>query len=360
MMTRLTGAIAAILLLGFTAVAAPSIHVDNDTYDFGTIPEGYAIEHTFVLTNDGDETLIIDNVKAPCGCTTAELATKVLEPGESVDLRAVLGTTGYGGQTVSKTIYVYSNDPRYGPDSIGTGGRLTLYIKGTVLRMRPYNYSTEELNYYAVALVDVRSPAEFASGHFVNAVNVPLDGLPDALERLPRSHSLILYDADGTSALTVIEDLHLEGFPSSWYLAGGLAGWTRAFGARFLHPDPTGIDYGTPAAPVAGFSVEPSRLDSYYLYVLIDLRSPEAFAAGHVIGATSIPLAEFSTKTLERRVGAVPWDTKIFVYDQSGQSADPVAEALRGAGYPNARSLLGGLDEWSRMYGDDLMWKDEP
>jgi len=59
-----------VLALGMAAAASPKISVDNAAHDFGEVIEGIAVVHTFVLTNDGDEPLTIDDVQVSCGCTT--------------------------------------------------------------------------------------------------------------------------------------------------------------------------------------------------------------------------------------------------------------------------------------------------
>ncbi|MGB2982506.1 MAG: DUF1573 domain-containing protein, partial [Candidatus Bipolaricaulia bacterium] len=177
-MTRsFLGAITTVLIFGLIAAAGPMIQVDSETYDFGSIPEGIAIEHTFVLTNVGDETLTIGEVDPKCGCTATELATNELAPGESVELHTIVSTTGGGGQRVSKAIWVYSNDPQYdksaGPDF------LTLLITGDVLSLEPYNTTTGDVHYYTLPLIDLRSESEYEAGHFLGAVSIPLDRLSE-------------------------------------------------------------------------------------------------------------------------------------------------------------------------------------
>gem|GEM_PF-1262386 len=53
-----------IFLLVFPAIAyaQPSISFDSESYDFGTIPQGKAIEHTFEVSNAGTAELVIQKV----------------------------------------------------------------------------------------------------------------------------------------------------------------------------------------------------------------------------------------------------------------------------------------------------------
>jgi hypothetical protein len=51
-------------------------------HDFGTINEGDVVQHTFEFTNEGETPLIIQDVKAPCGCTTPNWTKTPVAPGE--------------------------------------------------------------------------------------------------------------------------------------------------------------------------------------------------------------------------------------------------------------------------------------
>lgn len=83
-------------------------------------------------------------------------------------------------------------------------------------------------------------------------------------------------------------------------------------------------------------------------YLLIDLRDPQAYAAGHLAGAINIPLAE-----LERWIDRLPTEVHtIVLYDQTGALSDQAVYRLSTLGFDQARSQLGGLDEWQRQYGD--------
>jgi len=42
----------------------------------------------------------------------------------------------------------------------------------------------------------------------------------------------------------------------------------------------------------------------------------------------------------------------IVLYDQANDQSDAVVQMMQNAGYSQARSLLGGLGEWIRQFGD--------
>ena len=226
-MKRIVVSLALLLVLSTVAVlAAPQITVDSNIYEFGTVLEGVVVTHTFVLTNAGDEVLAISNVRTSCGCTTTDLAKKSLGPGESVNLDAVFDTVGYGGRTVTKMIYVESNDP--------ATSKLVLQLKGTVNRAQQYNIACGDLNYLFFLLVDLRDPDVYAASHMLGAINIPYDELSDWADRLPTGVLIILYDQDGVLSDEAAQMLNKNGFQEAKSLLGGLDEWNRTFKGKFI------------------------------------------------------------------------------------------------------------------------------
>jgi len=88
----------------------PTISVADNSYDFGFIPIDYRVSHTFYVKNTGDDVLEIDKVVQNCDCTTSELESNEIPPGDSTELTMVFHTKNYYGQT-TRTLTIYSNDP---------------------------------------------------------------------------------------------------------------------------------------------------------------------------------------------------------------------------------------------------------
>ncbi len=86
------------------------IEFASDTWDFGSIPRGSIVLHSFVIKSIGKDTLVITNVKTSCGCTTAPLSDSSIAPGEQANLLATFNTQNFNGR-VKKQVYVDSNDP---------------------------------------------------------------------------------------------------------------------------------------------------------------------------------------------------------------------------------------------------------
>ena len=75
--------------------------------------------------------------------------------------------------------------------------------------------------------------------------------------------------------------------------------------------------------------------------VVLDVRAPAEFAAGHLPNARNIPLAE-----LEKRVGELPANKPVLVCCTSGATSSRAAGVLRKAGRTDVFNLSGGLDGW--------------
>ena len=74
---------------------------------------------------------------------------------------------------------------------------------------------------------------------------------------------------------------------------------------------------------------------------LIDVRTPEEFADGHIPGAVNVPLDQ-----LGQRLEAIgPKDAAGVVYCRSGGRSAAAARRLRGLGY-TAVNDLGGMSAW--------------
>ncbi|MGO9558133.1 MAG: rhodanese-like domain-containing protein [Acidimicrobiales bacterium] len=75
--------------------------------------------------------------------------------------------------------------------------------------------------------------------------------------------------------------------------------------------------------------------------LLLDVREPEEWEAGHVAGARFIPMGE-----VQARVAELPSDRRIVVMCRAGHRSVIVTEALAGAGI-DAVNLAGGISAWS-------------
>ena len=77
-------------------------------------------------------------------------------------------------------------------------------------------------------VVDVRAPREREQKHIGGSLSIPLNRLPENLERLPRNRSLLVYCAGGYRSSIAASLLQGSGFASVCEIAGGIAAWEAA------------------------------------------------------------------------------------------------------------------------------------
>jgi len=96
---------------------------EEETFDFGTIKEeNGSVSHKFVFTNKGDAPLIIQGVRASCGCTTPAWSKEPIPPGEKGFVTAKYNPKNRPG-TFRKSMTITSN---------ANPAAKTIYIKGMV------------------------------------------------------------------------------------------------------------------------------------------------------------------------------------------------------------------------------------
>ena len=76
--------------------------------------------------------------------------------------------------------------------------------------------------------------------------------------------------------------------------------------------------------------------------VLIDVSEPAEYAAGHALGARSVPLGKLESSNDLPKNKTLP----LVVLCQTGARAGRAVATLKTLGFQNARALAGGLEAW--------------
>ncbi|HUH19728.1 DUF1573 domain-containing protein [Albibacterium sp.] len=76
---------------------APIVYQETDTYSFGEVKEGEKVSHEYAFTNTGKTPLIINSVRASCGCTTPYYPKHPIKPGEEFTIDVVFDTSNQPG-----------------------------------------------------------------------------------------------------------------------------------------------------------------------------------------------------------------------------------------------------------------------
>ncbi len=84
-----------------------------------------------------------------------------------------------------------------------------------------------------VAVLDVRTPAEFATGHLEGAVNVDIEGgaFEQQVADLPKDATYVVYCRSGNRSGVATKQLADLGFTDVYDVQGGIVAWQSAGGA---------------------------------------------------------------------------------------------------------------------------------
>ena len=82
--------------------------------------------------------------------------------------------------------------------------------------------------------------------------------------------------------------------------------------------------------------------------VVLDVRTPEEFAAGHLDGAVN---ADVSAADFASQVAELDPDATYAVYCRSGNRSRTAMQVMQDAGIDGVADLAGGIDAWTQSGG---------
>jgi thiosulfate/3-mercaptopyruvate sulfurtransferase len=230
-------------------------------------------------------------------------------------------------------------------------------------------------------LLDLRSAADYAEGHLPGAIQLDLAALATVVDGVqgmliaPGAYAAIMgqlgidgesavvvYDANwGMPAARVVWTLAYYGHTAAAILNGGWDRWTEEG-----KPTTQAVHATTPARfvpqPTAHHLAELAWVQAHLHdpnVVIIDTRTPNEYAAGHLPNALSwdwmnaVPttgwdaVGPVETLVAELTARGVTPDKEIVTYCRSGARAAHTYAVLRHLGYPRVRNFDGSWLEWS-------------
>lgn len=241
-------------------------------------------------------------------------------------------------------------------------------------------------------IVDVRAPADYALGHIAGAINIPYKTIAktENLAKLPKDKQIVTYCYTGHTGQMASTVLDLLGYNAT-NLRFGIMGWSkddRLMGtAKRFSADNGQKDYPvetkintvdkTYAAPTvttgASGDTEIIRVaadkwlndpapkvpaliavnavyenlndgDSSNDPMIIDVRSAEHYALGHVAGAINIPYKDIAKP---ENLAKLPAGKPIVVYCYTGHTGEIAGTVLGVMGY-QASNMVYGMMAWTK------------
>ena len=80
--------------------------------------------------------------------------------------------------------------------------------------------------------------------------------------------------------------------------------------------------------------------------LVIDVREPGEYGAGHILGAKNVPLSRIDSSGAE--VAGKRKDRPVILYCETGNRSARAAATLKGQGYTKVLNLAGGMGAWQQ------------
>jgi rhodanese-related sulfurtransferase len=77
--------------------------------------------------------------------------------------------------------------------------------------------------------------------------------------------------------------------------------------------------------------------------LVVDVRDPGEYGAGHILGAKNVPLSRLNDAEVAKRK-----DRPMIVYDEGGERSSKALAALKKQGFTRVVNLTGGLRAWQQ------------
>ena len=78
-------------------------------------------------------------------------------------------------------------------------------------------------------------------------------------------------------------------------------------------------------------------------FVILDIRTPQEFVAGHIQGAVNV---DFYAPDFKQQLDQLPKDKVYFVYCNSGNRSGQAMPMFRELGFGEVYELKGGIQAW--------------
>jgi hydroxyacylglutathione hydrolase len=179
-------------------------------------------------------------------------------------------------------------------------------------------------------VLDVRDPAEYAKGHLAGSINIGLGGqyATWAGTVLDRAQPIVIIAEPGREQEAALR-LGRIGFD---HVKGYLHEGMEALAAR--------PDLVRPTERVSALVVA-EELASAEPPLVLDVRAPREWAAGHIEGSVNLPLNH-----LEERIAEIPRERRLAVHCAGGYRSSIAASLLHRRGLTNLIEMAGGFAAW--------------
>ena len=195
-------------------------------------------------------------------------------------------------------------------------------------------------------LINTMSGIECRDHSIPKSLCIPCETLDEQISKLPpeKNRKLVFYCESElcVRSYKAAEKALKQGYTDVSVLKEGLPGWKKA-GYEVISQE----RIPRRAIPSVKAPVVKTWMDEKKPFLIVDIRSEDAFKDGHIDGAVNIPFY-----LLDRQYHTLPLDRKILLVDERGFRSFLAASYLGMKGCDVTR-LVGGMEKWRKVFSNE-------
>ena len=130
--------------------------------------------------------------------------------------------------------------------------------------------------------------------------------------------------------------------------AAGTSGTTDPSGAAAASASAQSKDIQTSVFQDLSFSDAKSMISDTSGMVILDVRTPEEYAGGHLANAVNI---DVKASSFRDELGRLDKNKPYLVYCRSGKRSLEAVNSMKELGFTNVNNLTGGINQWQAEGG---------
>lgn len=151
----------------------------------------------------------------------------------------------------------------------------------------------------SITLLDIRTFEEYVKEHIVDAVNISADDYP--ISSTVDAHNYVIVvgtDASDPNIAKTVDELKKENFSNFVVLADGMNSWKQLVGATVTFGDPTSFVDQSKVSYVDPETLAGALKQNVPMFI-VDVRTSDDYAKGHIPGAKNIPSDDLEPRRSE-------------------------------------------------------------
>ena len=192
-------------------------------------------------------------------------------------------------------------------------------------------------------IIDVRTPEEFAEEHIEDAINLDYysETFQDELDTLDRDTTYLIYCRSGGRSGNALDIMAELDFGEAYNMTGGIIQWVEEELPTIQETPPYISESITPQEAFDLIQENQDNLD----FVIIDIRTPEEFADGHIENAINI---DYRSETFRDELSQLDKNKTYLIYYSCacGGIDSKTLNMMAELNFREVYKISGGSDQW--------------